>query len=148
MTELYRRESPDRREEVVVSKAGNLERQHRVVEDVAAERREAAFKLSQFIWLIFGGIIGLIGLRVILRLIAADPANPFANMVYNLTDLFLWPFFGLTGTPSAGGMVLEVPSIIAMFVYALLAWFIVTLVRLILYRSTSQVVETYERDHR
>lgn len=104
------------------------------------EQRVFTFKLTQLVWLLFGLLEALIALRVLLKLIGANPANTFATLVYNLSSLFLWPFFGLTGTPSANGLVLEVPSIIAMFVYAVVAWVIAWIVWLVLYRPRETVV--------
>jgi len=84
----------------------------------------------------------LIGLRVVLRLIAANPANPFARLVYSLSGVFVWPFLSLTRAPSANGAVLEISSLIAMFVYALIGWIIVQLVWILIDRprSTAAVV--------
>jgi YggT family protein len=110
------------------------------VNSVEREQRIASFKLTQLIWLMFGLLVALIGLRVGLRLIGANPANPFAALVYGLTDIFLWPFVGLTGTPGAGGMVLEIHAIIAMIVYALIGWAIVRLVWILLYRPADTAV--------
>ncbi len=104
------------------------------------EQRVFTFKLTQLVWLLFGLLEALIALRVLLKLIGANPANTFATLVYSLSSLFLWPFFGLTGTPSANGLVLEVPSIIAMFVYAVVAWVIAWIVWLVLYRPRETVV--------
>jgi hypothetical protein len=104
------------------------------------EQRVFTFKLTQLVWLLFGLLEALIGLRIILKLIAANPGNPFAALVYNLSAVFLWPFFGLTGTPAANGMVLEIPSIIAMIVYGFLAWVIAYTVWLLLYRPRESVV--------
>ena len=67
--------------------------------------------------LFFGILEGLIALRILLKLIAANPNSPFAAMLYRFTDIFLFPFAGLTATPSAGGMVLEISSFIALAVY-------------------------------
>ena len=86
-----------------------------------ADQRQALFKLSQFLWLAFGVLEGLIGLRILLRLMAANPASPFARLIYEVTQPFLWPFAGLTVTPSANGVTLEISSIVALFVYALLS---------------------------
>jgi hypothetical protein len=102
--------------------------------------------MTQLVWLVFGVLIALIALRVFLKLIAANPGSPFADLVYSFTDLFLWPFFGLTATPAAGGMVLEIPSIIAIFVYTLIAWVIVKLIWLFFYRTPTRSVTTYDRD--
>lgn len=70
-------------------------------------------------------------MRFFLKLIAANPESGFARFIYGLSDLFLLPFFGLTQTPSANGSVLEIPTFIAMIVYALLFWFMVYIVHLV-----------------
>jgi uncharacterized protein with PQ loop repeat len=147
MTEEWNKETPDRKESVYVTEDSTTEHRERIVTDAVQERRNLAYTASQLIWLLFGILIGMIALRILLMLIGANPANPFANFVYGFTDLFLWPFFGLTGTPGFNGMVLDIPAIIAIFVYALLAWIIVKIVRLIVYRpASSSSVETYRRD--
>ena len=93
-------------------------------------------KTTNFVWWFTGIVEGLIGLRVVLRMMAANPGNPFADFVYALSGLFLWPFQTLVNNPSAeGGVVLEVSSIIAMMVYLLLAWVVVELLWLILGRE-------------
>jgi hypothetical protein len=149
MAQVWKRETPEKREHVVVTQRGGVQHHERLVENTGAARREAAFTISQVIWLMFGILEGMILLRVALKLIAANPANPFASLVYGVTDLFLWPFYGLTGTPSFGGIVLEVPSMIALIVYALISWVFVKVVWLLLYRAPStQVVETYDEEIR
>ena len=102
------------------------------------------FKAEQVVWLIFGIIEILIGLRVVLKLVGANPANGFAHFVYGVAALFLGPFFGITNSPSFGGMVLEVPSLIAMIVYALVAWGIVQALRLIFARGVTKGISTYD----
>ncbi|HEY4717453.1 MAG TPA: YggT family protein [Anaerolineales bacterium] len=93
-------------------------------------------KTTNFVWWFTGIVEGLIGLRVVLRMMAANPGNPFADFVYALSGLFLWPFQTLVNNPSAeGGVVLEVSSIIAMMVYLLLAWVFVELLWLLLGRE-------------
>jgi hypothetical protein len=51
----------------------------------------------------------------------------------------------LFDAPAVGGKVLEITSIIAMFVYALIAWVLVRLVRVILDWNTTRVIETYDK---
>ena len=106
------------------------------------DQRLFTFKATQLIWLGLGLLEGLLALRIFLKLIGANAANPFAGLLYGLTDVFLAPFVGLTGTPAAGGMVLEISSLIAMIVYALVAWVIERLVWVIFYRPRSAVVNT------
>lgn len=143
MTDIY--EPVDRREEVRVSQGAGVERQSRVVEDVVAKRRLILGRIIQLVWLMAGTLEALIGLRFVLKLIAANPDNTFARLVYDLTAVFLWPFFGLTITPSVEGIVLELHSLIAMVVYALLAWFVVQLIWLIFYRTSARTVTVVER---
>lgn len=103
--------------------------------------RHFTFKATQLIWLGLGILEVLLALRVFLKLIAANPGNLFASLLYSFTDLFLFPFAGLTQTPSAGGMVLEVHTLIAMVVYALAAWALERLVWVLFYRPReTQVV--------
>lgn len=137
----------DRREQTRVVRDVDSERREQIVEDVGAERRAIIAKVTGFIWLLTGLVEAAIGLRVILKLIAANPANPFANLVYTATDLFLWPFQNLVANPTAGnGMVLEITSLIAMVLYALLAMAATALIRLVFSPSRSRRVSVYRRE--
>lgn len=108
------------------------------------ERRIFTFKATQMVWLLFGILEALIALRIGLKLIGANAASPIATFIYGFTDLFLKPFAGLTGTPSAGNMVLEISSFIAMVVYALIAWALERIVWVIFYRPRGPVVAVTE----
>jgi hypothetical protein len=134
----------ERRERVVTGEAG-LEHRERSFHDVAGEHRLKLVKVAQLIWLFFGIVEVLIGLRVFLKLIAANPDNGLASFVYNFSALFLAPFFGLTGSPSAGGMTLEIPSLIAMLLYGLVGWGIVRVVLPLFGRTTTSSTSTYDR---
>ena len=103
------------------------------------------FKATQLVWLGFGILETLIALRILLKLIAANPASPIAVLIYGFTDLFLFPFVGLTATPAVGGMVLELSSFFAMVVYALIAWAIERTIWVIFYRPRGPVVEVTRR---
>jgi uncharacterized protein YggT (Ycf19 family) len=104
------------------------------------EQRLFSFKVTQWIWLGLGIVEILIGLRIVLKLIAANPESPFAALIYNVSAIFLIPFTGLVATPASGGMVLELSSIIAMLVYALLAWGIERIVWVSFYRPRGALV--------
>jgi len=98
------------------------------------------------VWLFLGILEALLGLRFFLKLIAANPASPIAAFLYGFTDLFLWPFAGLTATPSAGGMVLEISTMVAMVVYALFAWGLERIIWVIFYRPRGPVTQTTTTD--
>lgn len=105
-------------------------------------------KTIQLVWLLFGALEALIGLRVVLKFVAANPAAPFASLVYQASELFLWPFNGLVQNPSLNGMVLEISSIIAMLVYALVAWILASLIGLLISSRKSRAIKTYEEEDR
>lgn len=88
-------------------------------------------KLYQLIWLIAIIVEVLIGFRVFLKLIGANPESGFASFIYGITAPILAPFAGLTSTPSANGAVLEISSIIAMVVYAILFWLATYVIRVL-----------------
>jgi hypothetical protein len=134
----------ERQDQVAVDEQTGYEHRRRVVRDVGAERKQTLRKVSQFIWLLFAILETLIGLRIILRLIAADPNNGFANFIYSLTNPFLQPFFGLTNNLIADQVVIEIPSFIAMLVYALLGWLIIRVIWLIFYQPTTSMVSDYK----
>lgn len=104
------------------------------------ERRIFTFKATQLVWLLFGVLEALLALRVGLKLIGANAASPVAAFLYGFTDLFLWPFAGLIGTPQAAGLVLELTTVIAMVVYALIAWALDRIIWVIFYRPRGPVV--------
>ncbi len=88
---------------------------------------ETLRRMIGLIQIAFGVLEGMIGLRFMLKLMAANPANPFASLVYFITTPFLWMFQGLTHTPSFEGIEIEFFSLVAMAVYALLGWIIIQL---------------------
>ena len=142
------RDDISHREHISVEQEGNYEHRERIVEDIGAERRQNVSRVAQLVWLLFGVLEALIGLRIIFKLIAANPGNEFVILVYSITGPFLWPFFGITGTPAAEGHVLEISSLIAMLVYALLGWIIVRLIWVLFYRPSSRRVITYDQEDR
>ncbi len=112
--------------------------------DPGREQRIFSFKASQLIWLFLGILEAFIALRIGLKLIGANPDSPIVALIYGFTYLFLFPFEGMTATPSAGGMVLELSSFFAMGIYALLAWAVERIVWLIFYRPRGAVVAVTE----
>jgi hypothetical protein len=89
--------------------------------------QEVLQRVSWLIELATWIVNGLIGLRLLLKLMAANPANAFAQLVYFLTAPFLAIFVGLTQTPSFEGFEIEFYDLIAIMVYFVLAWAIIRL---------------------
>jgi hypothetical protein len=108
------------------------------------EQRIFSFKATQLVWLLFGVLEALIALRIGLKLIGANPESPIVALIYGFTALFLFPFEGLVGSPAVGNMVLELSSMFAMLIYALIAWVVERTIWLIFYRPRGPVVAVTE----
>jgi len=106
------------------------------------EQRIFTFKITQLIWLFLGILEALIALRIGLKLIGANPESPIVALIYGLTFLFLFPFEGMVATPTAGGIVLELSSLFAMLIYALIAWAVERTVWVLFYRPRGPIVGT------
>jgi hypothetical protein len=101
-----------------------VEQDHMVV-DSPATRNAGLIKLTQAIYLLFGIIEALIGIRFLLLAFGANAAAPFVGAIYTITAPFIAPFAGIFGTPQFNGSVIEPHSIVAIIMYALLAWVLV-----------------------
>lgn len=104
------------------------------------ERRIFSFKLTQLVWVAFGILETMIFLRILLKLIAANPDSPIVSMIYGFTNLFLFPFEGMTATPASNGMVLEISSLFAMLIYGLIGWVVERIIWVIFYRPRGNSV--------
>lgn len=86
------------------------------------------YRREQIVYFVFGVIEVLIILRVILRLLAANPDAAFTSLIYTLSGPFIAPFEGVFPTPRSSGSVLELSSLLAVIVYALLAYLIARMI--------------------
>jgi uncharacterized protein YggT (Ycf19 family) len=82
-------------------------------------------KATRTIWYIFGMIELLLIFRFVMRLLGANPAAAFTQFIYGLSGFFLAPFRYVFGTPSVAGSALELSTLLAVLVYAFIAWAIV-----------------------
>ena len=124
----------DRREETLVTRQPGYVATEQVVRDVAAERRMKWFQINRIMWSILAFLEILLAFRFVLRLIAANPDSGFAMLIYGITGIFAGPFNGLISTPTYAGSSLEVTTLIAMLVYALIFWGIGYLIKMIMDR--------------
>ena len=82
-----------------------------------------SIKLTQAIYLIFGLIEALLLIRFVLKALGANAEAGFAQFIYGMTGPLVAPFLGLFGTPqAASGATLELHTLIALVIYALVAW--------------------------
>lgn len=87
--------------------------------------------LKRIVWYIAGVIIALLAIRIILLLLGANDASGFVSFVYGLSAIFAAPFYGIFSyQPAYGVSTLELSSLVAIAVYALVAWGIAKLATL------------------
>ena len=116
--------------------------------DPFAVRREGTLRVQGVIYLLFGILEGLLAIRFVLPLLGANQAAGFAQFIYGITKPFLAPFVGLFETARSGGSVFDVSPLVAIFVYALIAWVLVKAVGLVMgdsrrgVRTTSSQIDT------
>ena len=113
------------------------------------EHRVRTYKATQLIWLLLGLLEILLAFRFVFKLIGVNPANAFATLLYTVSGFFLKPFETLTSAPAAGGMVLEISTLIAMLVYLVIAWALERIVYVLFYRPRGpiSVEQTVISDH-
>jgi uncharacterized membrane protein len=121
----------DRREETVTTQQPGYAATEQVVRDIAAERRMGLFQIYRILWSILAFLEILLAFRFFLRMIAASAASGFAVLIYGITGVFVAPFNGLISNPTSGNSSLEVTTLIAMAVYALVFWGIGYVIRMI-----------------
>jgi len=101
----------------------------------AANQNSAIARVVNLAYFLFGALELLLAVRVILHLVGANADNSFANFIYGLSAPFVALFVSLLKNPVlTTTAVLEVTTIIAMIVYAMLAWLIGRLIWLALSR--------------
>ena len=80
--------------------------------------------ISRIIWFVAGVILLLLAFRFVLALLGANTSNSFAQFIYNTSHPFVYPFFNLFSYNNIqyGVSRFEVYTLVAMAVYAAVAW--------------------------
>lgn len=85
--------------------------------------------LANLVSVVFGIIEILLAIRILLRLFGANSAAPFVNWMYETTAPLLAPFQNIFPTPVLDGQfVLELSTLFALVIYALLGYLIMELI--------------------
>jgi|SRR5581483_8749778 len=86
---------------------------------------------------IFGLIELILALRIIFELFGANSTAPFVSWLYEVSRTILYPFQGIFPSPVLrNGFVLDMSAVVALLIYALIAYLISELIRFISYNST------------
>lgn len=89
-------------------------------------------RTGRIVYYILGIIEVLLAFRLVFKLLGANPMSPFIQFIYFVSGIFHAPFSGIFSQGTARGAettaVFEPSTVIAMIVYAIIAWGIVKLI--------------------
>ncbi len=108
-------------------------------------RAPAEVVWSRLVYYVFGVIEVLIAARFVLRLLGANPDTGFVSLIHTASGFFMIPFNAVFKTQTTGGAAFEGSALVALAVYALIAWGIVSLIRAASPRRSSETVERVEK---
>jgi hypothetical protein len=115
-----------------VDPMGNqVERRDSFYVDENLRRSNIRRRIANITYFVLAVLEIILLLRLFLRLLGANEASGFVMLIYNLSHIFVAPFNGIFNDQALGRSVFETSTLVAMIVYALLAWGIVSLGRLV-----------------
>ena len=85
----------------------------------------APSRVPQIVYLLAGIIDTLLVIRLVLKLLAANPAAGFTSLIYGVTTPFVALFAGVFPNAQNQRNILDLAALLAIIVYGLLAWGIV-----------------------
>jgi len=108
------------------------------------KQNKGNLKIRRFIYYILGVLEILFVFRLGFKVLGANPQSPFVDFIYSVTKIFMAPFVGIFRMAVTEGIetqsVLEPTLIIAMLVYASVAWGIVKLIEIMTNRKDSETI--------
>jgi hypothetical protein len=82
------------------------------------------------IWWIVGFVDVLLTIRFVLKLLGGSTVSGFVTFMYDITQPLVAPFHGIFNTAVQGRSILEPESLVAIAIYSLIGWGIVSLIRM------------------
>lgn len=100
------------------------------------------FRLRQIIWYLLAILEILLIFRFFLKLLGANPLAGFTSFIYGITYVFMAPFINIFKISYPDGKILNWATLLAMFVYWLLA------AGALRFLTMSMAISTREADRR
>jgi len=90
--------------------------------------------VEYLIYFLLGTLEVLLVFRLVLKMMGASTTSAFVNLIYGITGIFILPFEGIFRRGINQGLetssVFEPATVVAIIVYAVLAWGVVKLIRI------------------
>ena len=109
-------------------------------------RRSPGVALSRVAYALVSVVIVILVFRFMLLLLGANPEAAFVELVYSISAPLVAPFEAVFPTVESGRAVFEWNSLLAIAVYAVIAWGVSSLLIWALRSSSTEVVETVRED--
>ncbi|MFY9615401.1 MAG: YggT family protein [Candidatus Dormiibacterota bacterium] len=103
----------------------------RTVVETQAEPATHNYRAVQVIWFVTSVVTTLIGIRFVLKVLGASLQSGFVTLIYGLTDAMVAPFRAIFPAASGQSSTLDIASLVAIVVYALVGLGLVSGVKLI-----------------
>jgi hypothetical protein len=110
----------------------------------AESRKSVIYRIHQFIWYVLWVIEVILAIRIVLKLLGASTESIFVTFVYGLSQPLVEPFYRMFPDTIVQKTVFEWSAITASFVYALGAYALVKLIKLVKPTSTEEVEATID----
>lgn len=110
----------------------------------APSKKEATSSqtVEYLVYFFFGLLEVLLAFRLVFKLAGASVGSAFVGLIYGITGIFILPFEGIFRRGFTQGIettsVLEPSALVALIVYAVLAWGIVKLLRVLSGKEQSE----------
>lgn len=79
------------------------------------------YRGTQIVWYVLGIVEVLLAFRFVLKLLGANAGAGFTNFIYSVTYIFAAPFLNVFRISEVAGSVFEWTTLLAIFVYWILA---------------------------
>jgi uncharacterized protein YggT (Ycf19 family) len=89
------------------------------------------FRLAAVVWFIVGVVDIFVAARFLGKLFGASAQSAFVNFMYQVSSPMVAPFTGIFGDTGSKTNTFETASLVAIVVYAVIGWGIVTLIRIV-----------------
>jgi hypothetical protein len=106
------------------------------------------YRGTQVVWYILGILEVILAFRFILKLLAANPSAGFSRFIYAVSYIFAAPFLNVFNVTKVEGSVFEWTTLLAMFVYLLIAWGIVKLFFMSKTVSTTEAATKLDKENK
>lgn len=105
------------------------------------KKKTVIVKVHEFVWYICWVIEITLIIRTALKLLGANPESAFVSFVYDFSNIFAYPFLKMFPSTIIGRTEFEWSIFFAMVIFAIVAWLVVTLIRMAKPESQEEIDE-------